>query len=295
MIQISLIAAFIAGMVALFAPCCISYLFPAYIGNIFKEKEKVLFMTFIYSLGIFVVMIPVVLGAKILTSFFMDFHDKTYLFGGLIMIIVGFLTLIGFKLPMISLESKKKKNKKPNVDISSTFMLGVVSGVTSSCCAPVLIGVITLSSFSPSLFMSLLIGFAYVMGMVFPLYLASLFIDKKNILQNPVLRKSVADFEFLGKKRNVTVSTILGSTVFFISGITMILLTASGKVSMPTGDDSVTKSISGVALRVTEITSKVPFSNFLFILLLVALVIYFIKRLRKEAKSEQKKSCCDSH
>ena len=295
MIQISLIAAFIAGMVALFAPCCISYLFPAYIGNIFKEKEKVLFMTFIYSLGIFVVMIPVVLGAKILTSFFMQMHDQTYLIGGLIMIIVGFLTLIGFKLPMISLESKKKKNKKPGVDISSTFMLGVVSGVTSSCCAPVLIGVITLSSFSPSLFMSLLIGFAYVMGMVFPLYLASLFIDKKNILQNPVLRKSVADFEFLGKKRNVTVSTILGSTVFFISGITMILLTASGKVSMPTGDDSVTKSISRVALRVTEITSKVPFSNFLFILLLVALVIYFIKRLRKETKSEQKKSCCDSH
>ena len=42
MFQISLIAAYIAGMVALFAPCCISYLFPAYLGNIFKERKQVL-------------------------------------------------------------------------------------------------------------------------------------------------------------------------------------------------------------------------------------------------------------
>ncbi len=40
--NISLIAAFIAGMVALFAPCCISYLLPAYFGSVFKEKKKVL-------------------------------------------------------------------------------------------------------------------------------------------------------------------------------------------------------------------------------------------------------------
>ena len=190
MIQISLIAAFVAGMVALFAPCCISYLFPAYIGNIFKEKEKVLFMTFIYSLGIFVVMMPIVLGAKILTEFFMDFHDKTYLIGGFIMIIASFLTLIGFKFSMINLKignSKKNSGGKNGSDIASTFMLGVVSGVTSSCCAPVLIGVITLSSFSPSILFSLLIGFSYVLGMVFPLYLASLFINKRNILSNQYL------------------------------------------------------------------------------------------------------------
>ena len=40
--QTSLIAAFVAGMVALLAPCCITFLLPAYLGGVFKEKQKVL-------------------------------------------------------------------------------------------------------------------------------------------------------------------------------------------------------------------------------------------------------------
>ena len=37
--QLSLLASFIAGMVALFAPCCITFLLPAYFANVFKEKS----------------------------------------------------------------------------------------------------------------------------------------------------------------------------------------------------------------------------------------------------------------
>ena len=44
--QISLVASFVAGMVALFAPCCITFC-SAYLGSVFKEKEKVLFMTLV--------------------------------------------------------------------------------------------------------------------------------------------------------------------------------------------------------------------------------------------------------
>ena len=44
----SLIAAFVAGVAALFAPCCITVLLPSYLGNIFKEKYKIFFMTFIF-------------------------------------------------------------------------------------------------------------------------------------------------------------------------------------------------------------------------------------------------------
>ena len=85
--EISLVAAFIAGMVALFAPCCISYLLPAYLGNVFKERSRVLFMTLIYSLGIFIVMMPVVLGAKFLASFFFETHNQTYYLGGVFLIL----------------------------------------------------------------------------------------------------------------------------------------------------------------------------------------------------------------
>lgn len=44
----SLVAAFIAGLAALFAPCCITVLLPSYLGSIFRERRKVFIMTFIF-------------------------------------------------------------------------------------------------------------------------------------------------------------------------------------------------------------------------------------------------------
>lgn len=106
--QLSLLASFIAGMIALFAPCCVTFLLPAYFANIFKEKKQVLLMTFIYSLGIFTVMLPVVLGARVLTQIFLDLHDQTYIIGGLFLIFVGFLGLLGVKLPMPHISSTRQ-------------------------------------------------------------------------------------------------------------------------------------------------------------------------------------------
>ena len=65
----SLITAFIAGMAALFAPCCITVLLPSYLGSIFREKRKILLMTFVFFLGILTVFLPLGLGAAGLGKF----------------------------------------------------------------------------------------------------------------------------------------------------------------------------------------------------------------------------------
>ena len=110
--QISLVAAYIAGMVALFAPCCISYLFPAYLGNIFKERRQVLFMTLIYSLGILLVMMPIVLGAKALQSLFFELHDQTYIFGG---VLCYFSWAVFARCQIPNTQFSFKQNGKPNM------------------------------------------------------------------------------------------------------------------------------------------------------------------------------------
>src|SRR3989337_4459008 len=109
--QISLVAAFIAGMVALFAPCCISYLLPAYLGNIFRERRQVVLMTLVYSLGIFVVLMPVVLGVKALTMLFFQLHDYTYLAGGAFLIFVagGNFFFFYFAKPPLSVTQRREQ------------------------------------------------------------------------------------------------------------------------------------------------------------------------------------------
>jgi hypothetical protein len=63
-------------------------------------------------------------------------------------------------------------------DSASFFAFGVFSGVASSCCAPVLAGVMTLSALSGSPAGGALLGLAYVFGMVFPLLVMALAWDR---------------------------------------------------------------------------------------------------------------------
>ena len=70
LLGVSLTASFLAGVLALFAPCCITFLFPAYLGTIFKEGKKVMFYTLVFALGLSIILVPVALGARFLISFF---------------------------------------------------------------------------------------------------------------------------------------------------------------------------------------------------------------------------------
>ena len=275
--QLSLLASFIAGMVALFAPCCITFLLPAYFANIFKEKKRVVLMTFIYSLGIFTVMLPVVLGAKTLSLMFFNLHDKTYVIGGLFLVILGFLTLLGLKLPM-----PKFKQTKQADDPLSTYILGIISGITSACCAPVLIGVITLSTLSPTVVQSLLVGFFYVLGMVTPLYLASLFIDKRNILESPILRKPFREVSFMGKVHMITVSNLVSFVMFVGIGLLTIFLSLSGKLAMERSEEGVTDMIQSVALFVTSVVQRIPGLDIVFVMVAIWLLYKFIRYMGKK-------------
>ena len=276
--QMSLLAAFIAGMVALFAPCCISFLLPTYLGNVFKEKKKVLLMTLVYSAGIFVVMLPVVLGARALASLFFEWHDQTYMVGGLLMVAVGGLALLGIKLPMPRIGAGRTPG---GTDVVSTFTLGLVSGITSACCAPVLVGVMTLSSLASTLWQSLGVGVAYVMGMVAPLYVASLLIEKGNILERPWLRKKLFTIRLGSRQWPVFVTNLVAAVIFIGVGVLTVVLTLTGSLSMSMGETSVIKTINEVAFKITELTDRIPGLDAIF----AAAGLYLLYRLVKAVRS----------
>ena len=246
--QISLVAAFGAGMVALFAPCCISFLLPSYFGNIFKERRRVLLMTLVYSLGIATVMLPIVLGAKALSLFFFRFHDQSYLAGGWFLLVMAVMTFLGIKLPLPHLSLSKKGSE---LDVWSTYTLGVFSGVTSACCAPVLLGVMGISALSATWWGAVGVGMAYVLGMVFPLYLASYFLEKGNFLAKPLWRKQWG---------GILLADIAGAAIFGALGIATVYLALTGKLGMPAADPR----IGQTAEWLTGVTRGIPLINVAF-------------------------------
>lgn len=225
--QISLIAAFAGGVVALFAPCCISFLLPAYLGSVVKEKEKVILMTLVFGAGIFVVMMPAVLGVAALSKALFVYHDSIYFAGGIVMLISAVITFLGLKLPMPHLPGRDPQK----ADVLSIFTLGIFSGVTSACCAPVLIGILTLTFLSTNFFGSLAIGSMYVLGMVTPLLFIAAFLSGK-ISGFAILRKPVTSFNFLGKERVIIVSNLIASIIFAATGLLIMYLNSTGKLGM---------------------------------------------------------------
>lgn len=268
--QTSLIAAFVAGMVALFAPCCITFLLPAYLGSVFKEREKVLLMTLIFGLGIFVTLMPAVLGIAFVSKALFRYHDLIYLVGGWVMVAVAFMALLGVKLPMPNLPTV---NLSGRTDVLSIFTLGIISGITSACCAPVLVGILTLTFLSPNFFGALAVGGMYVLGMLVPLLIISLFLSDK-MPKFTLLRKPIYEVKISGKSYPILVGNLAASAVFLLTGITALLLLKTGQLSSD-GMEGFTKFIQNTGGFVNQTLGNSIWLNIGF-LVVVALFVYLI-------------------
>jgi len=166
----SILDAVVAGSLALFAPCCISFMLPAYFASSFQNRLRLVAMTFLFAAGVATVILPIALGASVLRQFLAAQHATIYVVGGILLFGLAVYLLLGGQvhLPMPGRRVGGKAG------VASVYSLGVFSGITNSCCAPVLAGVIALSSIAPSFGIALGLGTAYVFGMVAPLFIISL-------------------------------------------------------------------------------------------------------------------------
>src|SRR6516225_12415670 len=91
----SIIAAVVAGSLALFAPCCISFMLPAYFASAFQNRRRLVAMTFLFGAGVATVILPIALGASLLRQVFTEWHPVIYTIGGLILLALAAYTLLG--------------------------------------------------------------------------------------------------------------------------------------------------------------------------------------------------------
>src|SRR5665647_1540564 len=182
----SIVAACFAGGVALFAPCCIVFLAPSYLAGAVKSRRwRLLPLTFIFAAGLALVLVPLTMGMSLLAGAIARYHAPLYYAGGTLMIALALLALSG---RMWSLPSIMRTPDTTRGDSASFFALGVFSGIASSCCAPVLVGVMTLSALSGSPAGGLVLGLAYVFGMAFPLFVMALLWDRFNLGERRFLK-----------------------------------------------------------------------------------------------------------
>ncbi len=175
----SLAAAFLGGILALFAPCCVVSLLPTFVGAALERRRLTLPLTAtIFAAGIATVMLPIVLGIGLLSQVLAAHHREVFFVVGLFLVLLGLQVISGrpWSLPLPMLRLRVSGSSPGGI-----YALGVTSGFASSCCAPVLAGVVAMSALAGSVVGALGLGLAYVFGMVFPLLLAVLFWERMQL------------------------------------------------------------------------------------------------------------------
>lgn len=269
----SIIAAFFAGGVALFAPCCIVFLAPSYLAGAVKNRRwRLLPLTFLFAAGLALVLVPITLGMSLLAGAIARYHAPLYYAGGLLMIALAVLAVSG---RMWSLPSILRAPDTSRGDSASFFSLGVFSGVASSCCAPVLAGVMTLSVLSGSAAGGLVLGLAYVFGMVFPLFVMALIWDRARLGEKKLLRARPVRLRLAGHviaTNNLNIAVAVGFAL--MGGFIIALANDSDMTGGTQVQDAASSTLTTVFLRIQEWASPVP--EPVLGLLLVALAGVFV-------------------
>jgi cytochrome c-type biogenesis protein len=222
----SILAAFFAGAVALFSPCCIVFLLPSYMAAGVKNRRwRLLPLTLVFAAGLGLVLLPITLGMGLLAQALTRFHTPLYLAGGLLLLVMAALSLSGRSWSLPSFIHSPAPDRS---DTAGVFALGVFSGIASSCCAPVLAGVMTLSALSSSLAGSAALGLAYVFGLVFPLFLLATFWDRLRLGQRRPFQSKTIRLRLAGRTFVTTTMNVAVAVVFATMGAFVLYLAAAG-------------------------------------------------------------------
>jgi cytochrome c-type biogenesis protein len=286
----SVVAAFFGGMLALIAPCCITFMLPSYFAHAFRSKVDILKVTSIFGAGVAVVLVPIGIGIAALAQFFSRFHQGIFLAAGVFLIFLGGLSLLGksFELPFA-----KRVVKWDPKNYTSVFILGVFSGAASSCCAPVLAGVLTLTAISASLIQAVILSLVYVFGMVFPLFVMAFFWDSFEWSKSPIVRGKLVSFQLFGKKFYSHTTNLISGVMFVLMGIFVFYLGITRNESIAPGWQRALSSYAAASIEKIAVWSR-GLPDFIFLILLVAVVGLFIykgffaKKKTKEVKNNER-------
>ena len=253
----SVLAAFFAGGVALFAPCCIVFLAPSYLAVAVKNRRwRLLPLTFVFAAGLALVLVPITLGMSLVASSIANYHQPLYYAGGALMLALAAFSLSG---RMVSLPSFMRAPDTTRGDSASFFALGVFSGVASSCCAPVLAGVMTLSALSGSPVGGLVLGLAYTFGMVFPLFVMALLWDRFQLGERRFLRARPVRLRLAGRTlvtNTINLAVAVGFTV--MGGFVIYLANTEQMTGGPGFQVAIGRGLSRLLRRIEIWTAPVP-------------------------------------
>lgn len=180
--EITIAAAFLAGMFSFLSPCVLP-LVPTYLAYLGGEQGRPVKNALFFILGFSVIFILLGLPFTLLGGLLQSYKPVLAKIGGVLLILFG-LYMLGLKVPFLA----QMRGASYSGDTSrpwGAFLMGsALATAWLPCIGPILGGILTLTALQG--FGGLVYLVAYVLGLAVPFFLVALFADSVT----RVLRKS---------------------------------------------------------------------------------------------------------
>lgn len=286
----SALAAFLAGMVAFFAPCCAFVMLPTYLASVTgASRWRTAALTAVFVAGVATIVWPLTVGAAGLSQVIAANHETMFVLGGAMMLAVGAATLGGWMWH----HAPSAGGGDPS-GILGIYGMGVFAGAATACCAPVLAGAVAIAGVSGSWWAGAVLGLFYLFGLVTPLLLSALGVGRlRERLRDPQL-----DLALLGRRVRTTASRLAGGLAFVLLGATLIALALTGNAR--TAPDAQKDVGQWLTARADELSGAVPPGAAWALMLVLAggVAVLSARALRHPAPAAvpaPPAACCEDH
>lgn len=267
----SVLAAFVAGVIALLAPCCLSVMLPSYFASSFQNRRVLAAMTVVFAGGIATIILPLALGASALRTLITAEHTTIYLVGGVLMVALGAYTLAGgkMKLPTPSF------GRSGSTGVAGVYSLGLFSGIASSCCAPVLAGVLALSGVASSFAWASGLGLAYVAGMVAPLFVISLLWERYDWRSSRIFQPRSFSIGIGRHRRSLPGTALASGLLLSVMGVASIVIAFTDSTMATSGWQArLSISLQQIGRSITDSLGWMPgWASAILLIIAVTLVL----------------------
>ena len=208
--NISIISAFLAGLLSFFSPCVFPLIpgYISYIANDSNKKFKVLTRSFGFVIGFSIIFILLGATASFVGNIFLKYKDILMKVGGIIIIFFGLQMLGLFNLNALN---KNKRFKLPkSVNWISSILIGMAFGAGwTPCVGPILGSILVFASTKSTIYEGMVLLSFYSLGIGIPFLLTALLLSQLN----KFLRKVESKLNIL-KKIGGIILIIFGLLIF---------------------------------------------------------------------------------
>ena len=282
MVEVSLLASFLGGLLSLLSPCS-ALLLPAFFAYAFQSRGELVGKTAVFYLGLCATLVPLGMGISAVSSLVYGHRSTLITVSGLVIIVFGIVQLVGGGFAFGSVERLRGRIKGDS--IATTFCLGAVYGFAGFCSGPILGAVLTVAASSGSALRGAGLLATYTAGLAAPLFLMALLWDRLDLGRRRWLRGR----EFSLARLRFHTTNLLSGLMFVAIGVLFIAFEGTSGLENLYASGGATNLAFSVERWVEAVSERVPITVTLAVLgvLFAGCLIYRLSQSRKKPEGRK--------